>query len=421
MAVHKKRRKSPDEDLAAAVADMIQSPITRANLSFLTVPAEQEKQPTIVDNTIVKTATVIPYLVETPHETTTVDHSPEKTTLGQPAIAEPTIVVPQKLPKVHHCRTVQDGHSPSEQGLYMMLWGIGIPMGEDTRLVQVSLTKLAGRAGMTIKNLQLMLRRLEEKKTIALAKSFSYATKAPNAYHVFSYKAILQRRREAGLEYVVRNKGVQFIPTAEALRIQRVREEEENRLFEMPTIEGTTIVDMLNSTETTIVKPDQSTIVSDVETTIVDSAAQPIREQKSLEQTSSEQTTLVHILRSALGQADDAAAHRLLHQCRKRAPDATWQEIEYFLLQKLQLLKGMQNVRNPVGLLLTIVPSCFEGENFRQFRAEQTRRQEREATEKAAVEAERSRLQAVLNDPQASEQAKREARWCLGLSTESPW
>ena len=32
---NKKRRRLPEEDLAAAVADIINSPITRSNLSFL--------------------------------------------------------------------------------------------------------------------------------------------------------------------------------------------------------------------------------------------------------------------------------------------------------------------------------------------------------------------------------------------------
>src|SRR5450755_2354093 len=35
MAAKKKRRQLPEEDLAAAVADIINSPITRSNLSFL--------------------------------------------------------------------------------------------------------------------------------------------------------------------------------------------------------------------------------------------------------------------------------------------------------------------------------------------------------------------------------------------------
>jgi len=51
MAANKKRRKLPEEDLAAAVAEIINSPITRSNLSFLrqvTTPAssEDEQQPT---------------------------------------------------------------------------------------------------------------------------------------------------------------------------------------------------------------------------------------------------------------------------------------------------------------------------------------------------------------------------------------
>ena len=35
MSAKKKRRQLPEEDLAAAVAEIINSPITRSNLSFL--------------------------------------------------------------------------------------------------------------------------------------------------------------------------------------------------------------------------------------------------------------------------------------------------------------------------------------------------------------------------------------------------
>ena len=50
MSASKKRRKLPEEDLAAAVAEIINSPITRSNLSFLRplggpAPSESEQQP----------------------------------------------------------------------------------------------------------------------------------------------------------------------------------------------------------------------------------------------------------------------------------------------------------------------------------------------------------------------------------------
>src|ERR1017187_1643034 len=47
MSANKKRRKLPEEDLAAAVADIINSPITRSNLSFLrplATPASTENE-----------------------------------------------------------------------------------------------------------------------------------------------------------------------------------------------------------------------------------------------------------------------------------------------------------------------------------------------------------------------------------------
>jgi len=457
MAAHKKPRKSLEqEDLAAAVAEMIQSPITRANLSFLTTslatelpsPAPAAKQtgrlsivekqtieePTIVGSSI--PANALPTqdacgFVEA-RETTTPITTIVDTTTVRPAMAATSLVTstvvapesqaaPRTLPKVHQCRTVQDGHSPSEQGLYMMLWSIGTPLRDDIRVVQVSLSRLAPKSGMTIKNLQMMLRRLEEKKTISLAKQFSHATKSANAYHVYSYKAILQRRKEAGLEYVIRNKGVQFIPTEEALKILQAREEEDNRLFRSTTIEQTTIVDSVDNAKTTIEETSVSTIVKTTQTTIVDSAH--IIEQGLLEQTTAAATmpAIVKLLRQELGYVDAAAVQRLIDECRRHAADATEAEIAYFVSQKLACARQAGNIRNPVGFLLTTVPACFEGESFRQFREEARRQRQNQEAERARLEAETARYHAVLEDPTASEQQKREARWYLGLSQELPW
>ncbi len=227
MPVRKKRRTTPEEeDLAAAVADMIQSPITRANLSFL-APME---------TTIVEPAIPRPSTAAVPAAVPTIEQKTQDETTTVVTTTDAAASVASRIPKVHLCRTVQEGHSPSEHAIYMMLWSIGAAAGNDARIVQVSLTRLAARVGMTIKNLQLMLRRLEEKKTIALAKQFSYATKAANAYYVYSQEAVLQRRKDAGLQYAIRNKGVQFIPVEEALALLKARQEEDDRLFQRATM-----------------------------------------------------------------------------------------------------------------------------------------------------------------------------------------
>lgn len=461
MAAHKARRKSlEEEDLAAAVADMIQSPITQANLSFLnakvasdrsvspageqqagnpgnpatsrnTSPSDQSmEETTIVDSSTVAESKAHDSRPTTLELTTALSSVVHKTIVRETpepsTIAESTIVVSPdypayqlpapSLPKVHLCRTVQDGHSPSEQGLYMMLWSIGTPIREDARLVQVSLSKLAPKSGMTIKNLQMMLRRLEEKKTIALVKPFSHATKSANVYHVYSYKAILQRRKDAGLEYVIRNKGVQFLKTEEAIGILKAREEEDNRLFRGVTMEQPTIVDF----KTTIEETSVSTIVKTDKTTIVDSAHIIEQEVKEQTTTATDTSAIVRLLRQELGHVDAAAVRRLVDECRKRAPDATDAEITHFISQKLAATLRT-TVRNPVGFLLSTVPGCFEGEPFRQFRDEARQQRQREEAERATLEAEATRYRAVLEDPAASDDQKREARWYLGLTSEMPW
>jgi hypothetical protein len=122
--------------------------------------------------------------------------------------------------------------------------------------------------------------------------------------------------------------------------------------------------------------------------------------------------------------SDDEAAKILLRRCREHAPDARPEEVAFFVHEKGRLLrKG--SIENPIGFLLTVVPKCFEGESFAQWRQQQH--------EKAvAAEASRARHEAdyqaflreqqdVLGDPNASDEARLFAQKILsGVSGDKP-
>jgi hypothetical protein len=69
---------------------------------------------------------------------------------------------------------------------------------------------------------------------------------------------------------------------------------------------------------------------------------------------------------SAIATADDDAVRQLVKKCRKERADASDEEIAHFVREKA---KQASRADNPMGLLLTAVPKCFEGEVFTQYRA----------------------------------------------------
>src|SRR5262245_55371277 len=94
---------------------------------------------------------------------------------------------------------------------------------------------------------------------------------------------------------------------------------------------------------------------------------------------------------------------------------ATAAEMMQFTARKLQAIERAKNVHNPLALLATVVPKCFEGESFRVFRETQARREAEERERLAAQQRETVEMaQAVMDDPAATESEREWARAVLG-------
>jgi hypothetical protein len=115
---------------------------------------------------------------------------------------------------------------------------------------------------------------------------------------------------------------------------------------------------------------------------------------------------------------DDDVLTRLRTATRRVCPDFTEQELIHFIHANGQLLRAnTSGIANPLGFLLTSVPKCFTGEAFQLFRKAQRETREREAKEQAQQQTEfekwRREQQAILDDPNASEDDKTWARKIL--------
>jgi hypothetical protein len=269
-------------------------------------------------------------------------------------------------PKARRARTAQDGHSEGEERIYELLWRAGKAetADDDRRLVRASQAQLAVSARMDISNVRRNTRSLCDKLAL---EEIAPATRSGQAtlYRVHSYRSILERRRAAGMEWVVKGRGVRFVPPPAEAEAPGELPPGTSPLLNNPppgnlppiasssrprNLPGLIIEERLNTTGR-LEKPP---------------AAAP--------------AAIVRALRESLGRSDDALALRITEKCRENAPDATEEEIAHFVRLEIPNLIRDRTIRSVTGVLPTRVATCFRGESLRQFREQ---RQSAEQAERA--------------------------------------
>lgn len=207
------------------------------------------------------------------------------------------------------------------------MWAVGRPEIADDdgpRIVQMSQPELARRVGITERNLRIAIVRLIEKLALEEVSDYTRDTKAPRVYRVFSENQILRRRREAGLLWVVRRKGVQFVAVSEG---------------------------ELTEAHTTPV------VIAPIITTGVDLASV---------------SPYPSSIRSAFRQhgltITPAVAARLWLECRRRLPDCTPEEVEGLLNSLLTEIRALHPVEEILEQLLVKWPEFVEPARLARLR-----------------------------------------------------
>jgi hypothetical protein len=280
---------------------------------------------------------------------------------------------------------------------------------DGTRLSRLGLPRLAKEACVHQRNIGIIIRRLIQKKSIEIYQKEVSDLRTARSYRVFAYHQILERRKAAGLEWVVRGRGVEFVDASTHRPIFK------DTVHAGPLI---TAGDAVSAGETPAVTASESPAITAGETPAVTAGLLGNIFLGNLEEQYSSSSEITQTLRRH-GTADDDAARQLIQACQSRVLDCTSQEIIHFIEQKAALLRTGR-IANPIGFLLASVPKCFEGEAFQLYREQVRKRLADEAArrerEEAEIEQWRREQQAILNDPDASEQDKCFARQMLGLS-----
>lgn len=304
---------------------------------------------------------------------------------------------------IHRCRIAQDGHSRSEQVLYDILWRLGKPIQPDDsfRYAMVPMKDLADVPAlrMTQKNLRLALQRLVEKLSIEEAQTFDPKAKTARVWKVYSYRKILERRKAAGMEWVVRDRGVRFIdPTTTPVK--------------------PTPVVMLLDDITTPVTTEQSSPVKPAQTTGVTTDLLPLglfSRTVSLGKqppSTSGWTLAIRALYECLGQADDDAVLRMAHAAFDNTPDVTDEELAHVIREEVPRVLRNKSLDNPIGMLIRQVPRRLAGESLRILR-EQLQRQR--AEQQRYRESQAAWAQGILEDPKTPESDR---EWARGIVEE---
>lgn len=310
-------------------------------------------------------------------------------------------------PKRHHVRRAvlaQDGHSSGEEVLYQSLWNCRYARQEskETKLVTIGWKAMSKLARLTPRNTRRNCQSLIEKLAVEQLSEENSRESIGRTYRLFSYKVILERRRAAGMEWITRSRGVTFVAPPPALTQTPGRREAPNT---QASLFGPHTAEKDPGTETA---PGSERVPGAKRDTGVRAIPGPI----------------VKTLREYLPDVDDASVLTLIEACREKAPDASDEEIHYFVRIKADLMYRMGTVKSPIGFLKTSVPRCFEGESFRQFREAERKRREASELREAAQEEEVRRFQeeqrAVLKDPKASEEDRRFARQYLAQTVPDP-
>lgn len=110
-----------------------------------------------------------------------------------------------------------DAHTDGEDRLYKVMWAGSTRSDSNVRIYSASVAALARAMGREERNTRPLIESLIRKLSIAIAREQDYRTRQARVYYVYDDSQIAVRRQQAGLEWALKNKGIQLLAAEEAL------------------------------------------------------------------------------------------------------------------------------------------------------------------------------------------------------------
>lgn len=128
-----------------------------------------------------------------------------------------SVTVPQTVPaspggKLRRAVDARDGHSSGEEMLYQALWNHAEPDTGDTRTITVGWDRMSKLARLTPRNTKVNCQRLIAKLALEVIAAEDSFRRIGRTYRVFSPRLVVERRKAAGMEWVIKTRGVEFVP-----------------------------------------------------------------------------------------------------------------------------------------------------------------------------------------------------------------
>lgn len=422
MSAIKKQRRSPEpeEDLAAAVADIINSPITRTTLNFLRPltpapdsPSESDPTPMGVESSplglepspIGLEATAVG-LVTTPMGSAL---SNSKAFAGRRLWQAEGLGAIFEESRIRRIQRAQDALSLVEEKVYDLLWGTKNQRRDEFRLAHFSLQRISTEARINIKTVRLLIPRLIEKGFLQIEHEADVRRNIPTLYRVPSYALVLLDQRARNRFAVAKTgKGVFYVHP------YSVNGPDIPEGFELtptgfdlspvglePTPGGLKPIGPMGSGGSKPMgasgplslgiysgsKDRQTSSTDAVSPSLLSAIAATVQEILGREGDSSLLTGMV-----------EACHEHAFETTGERASD---DEVMYFTTTKARIIAESTNIRNHLAVLRKAVPECFVGEAFAAFRIANRARKEQAEGELERLEKELAEANAEVRDKEA--------------------
>jgi hypothetical protein len=130
-------------------------------------------------------------------------------------------------PKPRQTTSAEEGHSHTEQHVYEVLWSEATAYDRDSRVITIGFGAMSRLMRLSLNNCRLNIRALIRKLAIEEFRSEQCEQKVGKTYKIYNASSIVRRRKTAGLEWVIRTKGVTFVDpnTGEPLEERVVMEQ----------------------------------------------------------------------------------------------------------------------------------------------------------------------------------------------------
>lgn len=294
-----------------------------------------------------------------------------------------------RRPRLRQARLAQDGHSHAEQSIYAALWAAGTPDPDGNRIVTMGLGRLSKAARLSENNCRLNIRSLKKKLALAEVGSEDSRAGIGKTYKVYSYTAILALRRAAGLEWVIRTKGVAFVNRPE-------------NDVSVPPTDTSLQVESVGGTDS--IRPGIES-VGGPPTDSVPPYRKSFRNTTKEASSSADSSLLIDRLAHMGIHLDDDAGRRMIGRCQSNDHTATVDEIAAFAELKVRQLAKRRDIENWPGLLMAAVPAYFAPPATELSRYREGKRQDQEREERIARQ--------VLEDEQSTQEERAWARSVL--------